>query len=63
MLVNGKAWPNANIEKNVYRVRILNGCNGRQLILSFVDETNNKTLPFSIVKVDQAYYDVPIILQ
>lgn len=35
MIVNGKAYPNMNVERNRYRVRILNACNSRILTISF----------------------------
>jgi len=34
MVVNGRAWPNINVEPRLYRLRILNGCNSRTLILA-----------------------------
>ena len=37
MLVNGKTWPFLEVEPRRYRFRILNGCNGRFLILRFDD--------------------------
>jgi len=33
MLVNGKTWPFLQVEPRRYRLRLLNGCNGRFLIL------------------------------
>jgi spore coat protein A len=33
MLVNGKTWPFLEVEPRRYRLRLLNGCNGRFLIL------------------------------
>lgn len=38
MVVNGKAYPNMNVEQNLYRVRLLNSCNSRGLTISFVEE-------------------------
>jgi FtsP/CotA-like multicopper oxidase with cupredoxin domain len=35
MLVNGRTWPFLTVQKRRYRFRILNGCNGRFLILKF----------------------------
>ncbi|HEV8650205.1 MAG TPA: multicopper oxidase domain-containing protein [Actinomycetes bacterium] len=35
MLVNGKTWPFLEVEPRRYRLRLLNGCNGRFLILRF----------------------------
>ena len=36
MLVNGKTWPFLDVEPRRYRFRILNGCNGRFLMLKLV---------------------------
>jgi bilirubin oxidase len=39
MVVNGTTWPFLNVEPRRYRFRMLNGCNSRFLILSFLDPT------------------------
>lgn len=62
ILVNGRTWPNMNVERNNYRVRIINGCNGRPLLLSFVDEDYGLSLPFLLYKADSCYYNNPLIL-
>jgi bilirubin oxidase len=38
MVVNGKAWPYLNVEPRRYRLRFLNGCNSRFLILKLVGD-------------------------
>ena len=60
MVVNGKIWPKYDVEQRQYRVRLLNGCDSRFMLLRFrvvdADETNprkGKTLPFFIVGSDQ----------
>jgi spore coat protein A, manganese oxidase len=35
MVVNGRTWPYLEVEQNLYRFRLLNGCNARFLILKF----------------------------
>jgi len=35
IVVNGNAWPYLDVEKRRYRLRLLNGCNSRFLILQF----------------------------
>jgi spore coat protein A, manganese oxidase len=35
MVVNGQAWPYLEVEQRRYRLRLLNGCNSRFLILKF----------------------------
>ncbi len=37
MVVNGKTWPVLEVEPRRYRLRFLNGCNSRFLILKLVD--------------------------
>ncbi len=37
MVVNGNTWPFLNVEQRRYRLRFLNGCNSRFLILKFND--------------------------
>jgi bilirubin oxidase len=38
MLVNGNTWPALDVEPRRYRFRLLNGCNGRFLILKLVTQ-------------------------
>jgi len=37
MVVNGRAWPYLDVKPRRYRLRLLNGCNSRFLILKFSD--------------------------
>lgn len=62
MTVNGKAYPNLNVEQNRYRVRILNACNSRGLTISFFAEATNQILPFILYKSDSCYHYQPIQL-
>jgi len=39
MVVNGRTWPFLNVEPRKYRLRLLNGCNSRFLILKLVTNT------------------------
>lgn len=36
MLVNGKIWPKAEVEPREYRLRLLNGCDSRYLVIQFM---------------------------
>lgn len=40
MVVNGKTWPYLEVEPRLYRLRFLNGCNSRFLILQFDEDLN-----------------------
>ena len=37
MVVNGRTWPHLEVKRRRYRLRFLNGCNSRFLILEFSD--------------------------
>jgi spore coat protein A, manganese oxidase len=37
IIVNGNTWPFLEVEKRRYRLRLLNGCNSRMLVLKFDD--------------------------
>jgi FtsP/CotA-like multicopper oxidase with cupredoxin domain len=60
MVVNGKIWPKADVEPRNYRMRLLNGCDSRFMVLQFVavnaGETNPSTgtpIPFYVIGSDQ----------
>jgi len=61
MVVNGKIWPKANVEPRNYRMRLLNGCDSRFMVLQFVrvnagdtDFTNAGTpIQFWVIGSDQ----------
>jgi spore coat protein A len=53
MVVNGVAWPHLNVEKELYRFRLLNGCNSRFLILDFGN------LPVYQIGADGGFLDAP----
>jgi spore coat protein A len=61
MVVNGKIWPKANVEPRHYRMRLLNGCDSRFMLIQFVavnagdtDFTNaGSPIPFYVIGSDQ----------
>ncbi|WP_136799739.1 multicopper oxidase family protein [Desulfosediminicola ganghwensis] len=61
MVVNGKIWPKENVEPRNYRLRLLNGCDSRFMVVQFVavnaGETNFNTagdpIPFWVIGSDQ----------
>jgi FtsP/CotA-like multicopper oxidase with cupredoxin domain len=61
MVVNGKIWPKANVEPRNYRMRLLNGCDSRFMVIQFVavnagdtDFTNaGSPIPFYVIGSDQ----------
>jgi len=58
MLVNGKTWPFLEVEPRLYRFRILDGCNGRFLILKF-----DQSLQFHVIGSEEGFLpDAPVVL-
>jgi spore coat protein A len=65
MLVNGRTWPSLEVEPRRYRFRVLNGCNGRFLLLKLVtaDPAVRPTvaaLPFTQIGADGGFLPAPI---
>ena len=50
IVVNGKTWPNLNVEPRQYRFRFVNGSNAR-----FYDLSMNKGLKFIVIATDGGY--------
>jgi len=60
MVVNGKIWPKTDVEPRNYRMRLLNGCDSRFLVVQFVavnagetDPSSGTPIPFWVVGSDQ----------
>jgi len=53
-LVNGKVWPNLNVQRRQYRFRLLAGDNTRVYTLQF--ERNKTFVPFTIIGSDGGYF-------
>jgi hypothetical protein len=51
MVVNGVAWPKMSVEPRRYRLRLLNGCDSRFLVVRF--ETGPEILDFTVIGNDQ----------
>jgi bilirubin oxidase len=60
MVVNGKTWPKAAVEARKYRLRLLNGCDSRWLILAFAD-ANLRALPinFNVIGTEGGFVTGP----
>jgi spore coat protein A, manganese oxidase len=58
MLVNGNTWPFLQVEPRRYRFRLLNGCNGRFLILRF----DNPDLRFWQIGAEGGFLPAPVRL-
>jgi len=57
IIVNGKVWPNLNVEPRQYRFRILNGSNTRFYNLAFSNQ-----MPFMQIGTDGGYLPKPVQL-
>lgn len=58
ILVNGKVWPNMNVERRQYRFRILNGSNDR-----FYHMRLSNGLCFIQIATDGGYLNHPVLLK
>ena len=68
MLVNGNTWPNLNVEPRRYRLRLLNGCNSRFLILKLVlnpvaPRPAAPVLPFVQIGSEGGFLPAPVVLE
>ena len=54
IVVNGKVWPNLNVDRGVYRFRLLDGSNARFYTLSF-----SNRMPFTVIGTDGGYVRAP----
>jgi bilirubin oxidase len=68
MVVNGRTWPVLQVEPRRYRLRLLNACDSRFLLLKIVakpDETRpaNPVLPFWQIGGDGGFLPRPVCLQ
>jgi len=55
VMVNGKVWPNMNVDKGLYRFRLLDGSNARFYTLSF-----SNGMPFTMIGADGGYLKAPV---
>ncbi len=60
-LVNGKVWPNLNVERRQYRLRTLAADNGALYTIAF--DNNGTLVPFTIIGSDGGYLPAPQVVQ
>lgn len=58
IVVNGRSWPYLEVEPRRYRLRLLNGCNARFLILAFT----GAALPIWQIGTDGGFLPAPVAL-
>lgn len=71
IVVNGKIWPKLDVEPRQYRLRLLNGCDSRFLVLEFVmvdlgvtDVSNaTSTVAFAVIGGDQGLAETPALVK
>lgn len=57
-IVNGKVWPNLNVERRAYRFRVLIAPNARVYNLGF-----DNAMPFTVIGSDGGYLPAPVVTQ
>jgi spore coat protein A, manganese oxidase len=60
MVVNGKIWPRAEVEPRKYRLRLLNGCDSRFLVVKFLvlqEGSESWPMDFDVIGGDQGLAD------
>jgi bilirubin oxidase len=67
MVVNGRTWPLLEVEPRRYRLRFLNGCNSRFLILKLASDPRaprpaSGALPFHQIGSDGGFLPAPVTL-
>jgi FtsP/CotA-like multicopper oxidase with cupredoxin domain len=60
VLVNGKVWPNLDVERRQYRFRILSAGNGRLFTITL--DNDGTTVPFTIIGSDGGYLPAPQVV-
>jgi spore coat protein A len=60
--VNGKAWPNLNVQRRQYRFRTLAAANTQLWDLQFVNQSNSAVVPFTIIGSDGGYLPAPKVV-
>jgi spore coat protein A, manganese oxidase len=62
IMVNGKVWPNMNVNQGQYRFRLLDASNSRFYFLSFINTLTNSTVPFTQIGSDGGYLKSQVAL-
>ena len=62
IMVNGKVWPNLNVQPQQYRFRMLDGSNARFYTLSLSYANKGTTVPFTQIGGDGGYLPAPAIM-
>ncbi len=60
--VNGRTWPNLDVQPRAYRLRLLDGSNARFYHLTLVDDAAH-VIPFTQIGTDGGYLPKPVTLR
>ncbi len=63
IMVNGKVWPNLNVDQGWYRFRLLDGSNARFYTIALKDQTTGAKLPFIQIGSDGGYLKAPVTMK
>jgi spore coat protein A len=63
IMVNGKVWPNLNVDKGQYRFRLLDGSNARFYNFAFVVKETGAVVPFTLIGTEGGFIKSPVTLQ
>jgi bilirubin oxidase len=67
IVVNGRTWPNLDVEPRRYRLRLLNGCNARFVLLKLatdpVARPSSAALPFVQIGTEGGFLPRPVLLE
>jgi FtsP/CotA-like multicopper oxidase with cupredoxin domain len=59
VVVNGKVWPNLNVQPRQYRFRMLGAANTQLWDMQFVNQATGAVLPLTIIGSDGGYLPAP----
>ena len=62
IMVNGKVWPNLNVDQGWYRFRLLDGSNARFYTIALKDQTTGAKIPFIQIGSDGGYLMSPVTM-
>jgi spore coat protein A, manganese oxidase len=63
IMVNGKVWPNLNVDQGWYRFRVLDGSNARFYTITLKDMTTGAKIPFTQIGTDGGYLMAPVTMK
>ena len=59
VVVNGKVWPNLNVQRRQYRFRMLGAANTQLWDMQLVNQSNGAIVPMTIIGSDGGYLPAP----